>query len=62
MQQTESKTICFNTNTNVIGSFINSTLAIMKAKSVIKKTMMKFIDLDLLKMLVIINSFCIFAM
>jgi len=36
-------------------------LATEKANSIIKKTMTKFIGLDLLKILVIINSFCIFA-
>ena len=32
-----------------------------KASSITKNTMTKFIGFDLLKMLVIINSFCIFA-
>ncbi|GAL65286.1 hypothetical protein JCM19301_3746 [Jejuia pallidilutea] len=33
----------------------------VQAIAIIKKTIIKFIGLDLLKILVIINSFCIFA-
>jgi hypothetical protein len=47
---------------NVIASFVKSNLATKKAKSMTKKTMIKFIGLDLLKILVIINCFCIFAL
>ncbi|GAA4941785.1 hypothetical protein GCM10023314_13470 [Algibacter agarivorans] len=58
---TKSNVVCFTINAIGNGSFIKLNLAITKAKSVIKKTMMKFIGLDLLKILVIINCFCIFA-
>ena len=59
--QTKNTVICLTTNIVVIGSIIKSVLAVRKAKTVIKRTMIKFIGLDLLKMLVIINCFCIFA-
>ena len=41
--------VCFKTNSKVIDSFIKLILAIIKAKSVIKKTIIKFIGLRFIK-------------
>jgi len=46
----------------VNGSITVFVRAVKNAKSVMKKTITKFIGLDLLKMLVIINRFCIFVL
>ena len=55
------KTNCFNKNSTNTPSIITDFRAITKAKIVTTKTIIKFVGLDLLKKLVNINRFCIFA-
>ena len=55
----KSKTDCFMTTSKEKSTL---TLAITKAKIAIKNTRAKYNGLDLLKKLVIINCFCIFAL
>jgi len=61
MIQIANTTNCFKIKVSDIGLSRIPVLAVIKANAVIKKTIIKFIGLDLLKMLVIINCFCIFA-
>ncbi|NNC49648.1 MAG: hypothetical protein HKO01_03835 [Flaviramulus sp.] len=61
-QTIKNKASCLRIKIKLTESRVSFVLAIKKAKSVIKKIIIKFIDLDFLKMLVIINCFCIFAL
>jgi hypothetical protein len=60
-QHRKNKAVCPKKVVIDIDSLNSGKLALVKAINMIKKTMTKFIGFDLLKMLVIINSFCIFA-
>lgn len=60
-KHSSKKSSCLPIKKPLMGDASRVNLAFRKAKSVTKKTTIKFIDLDLLKILVIINCFCIFA-
>ena len=61
MIQMANTASCLNMMPNAMGLSKSPVLAVINASAVIKKTIIKFIGLDLLKKLVIINCFCIFA-